>query len=99
MTHPVPARHSAASRIGRALVEAGVVLSLMLAILTVLCLGVDRAAAAGLDGTTIDTGRATAGAVLLAIFAGLCVLTTFMMRNTLAPARRERIVRQRGRQG
>lgn len=78
---------------GRALVEAGVVLSLTLAILAVLFAGMDRAAAAGLDGmafdaTNLDAGRATVGAVLLALFGGMCVLTTFMMRNTVNNADR-----------
>lgn len=85
MPHDVLASRprSATRRFGRALVEAGVVLSLTLAILAVILAGVDRAAAATIDVAGLDAGRATIGAVLLALFAGLCVLTTFMLRNTV----------------
>lgn len=95
------ARSRSAARLARrAALEAGIVLSLTLAILAVVCtLGVDRAAAAGLDAAVgMDHGRLTMGAVLIAVFAGLCVLTTFMLRNTL-PGQQAGEVRPRGRQG
>ena len=96
------ARSRSATRLARrAVLEAGVVLSLTLAILAVVCtFGVDRAAAAGLDAAVgMDDGRLTMGAVLISLFAGLCVLTTFMLRNTLGPEQRTDEVRQRSRMG
>jgi hypothetical protein len=105
MPRNVPAHfarsHSATRLARRAVLEAGVVLSLTLAILAVVCtFGVDRAAAAELDVAMVaDSGRLTMGAVLISLFAGLCVLTSFMLRNTLGPEQRTEEVRRRSRMG
>lgn len=105
MSHTVPAPHtksmSAARRVRRATLEAGVVLSLTLAIIAVACtFGIERAAASGLD-TVVGSGdgRLTIGAALIALFAGMCVLTTFMLRNTLDTTPRTGEVRSRSRLG
>lgn len=83
---PFAKSRSAARLVRRAVLEAGVIASLTVAILTVaITFGIDRAAAAGLDvAGGADDGRFTLGAVLLAVFAGLCVLTSFMLRDTFA---------------
>lgn len=86
----------------RALMEAAVVAVLTCAIVAVLfLLGLDRASAAPIDAATMGTdGRVAIGAVLLAVFAGLCVLSSFMLRDTLTPsARRPRSPRRGGRMG
>lgn len=77
-------RHTARRRLSRALMEAGVVLSLTFAIVAVLCMfGLQRASAIELSGVPGDDGRMAVGAVLLALFVGLCGLTSFMLRSTL----------------
>ncbi|MDF2997838.1 MAG: hypothetical protein K0R27_3475 [Xanthobacteraceae bacterium] len=98
---PFAKSRSAARLARRAVLEAGVVLSLSLAILAVACaFGIDHAAAAGLDATVgMDDGRLTMGAVLISLFAGLCVLTSFMLRDTFGPEQSADNVRPRGRQG
>lgn len=94
----VAPRHTATRRLRRAAMEAGVVLSLTFAIVAVLCMfGLQRASALELMHATPSDGRIAAGAVLLASFVGLCGLTTFMLRNTLQPARETE--RPRRRQG
>lgn len=80
-------RHTAGRRVSRALMEAGVVLSLTFAIVAVLCMfGLQRASALELSGLPSDDGRIAMGAVLLALFVGLCGLTSFMLRSTLNAA-------------
>lgn len=96
--HPlvVTARHTAGRRLRRALMEAGVVLSLTFAIVAVLCMfGLQRASALELGPAAASDGRLAAGAVLLAAFVGMCGLTTFMLRQTLQPARSARALRRR----
>ncbi len=91
-----PARHTAARRLRRALMEAGVVLSLTFAIVAVLCLfGLQHASALELSAVPNADGRVAIGAVLLTAFIGLCGLTTFMLRDTLSEARRVEAPRQR----
>lgn len=81
-------RHTARRRLRRAVMEAGVVLSLTFAIVAVLCMfGLQRASALEFTPTAASDGRLAAGAVLLAAFVGLCGLTTFMLRQTLQPVR------------
>lgn len=92
------ARHTAGRRLSRALMEAGVVLSLTFAIVAVLCLfGLQRASALDISAMPDADGRVAIGAVLLTVFIGLCGLTSFMLRDTLAETRR--IDAPRGRQG
>ncbi|MDQ0509557.1 hypothetical protein [Ancylobacter amanitiformis] len=80
-------RHTAGRRLSRALMEAGVVLSLTFAIVAVLCMfGLQRASALDLSGMPAQDGRIAMGAVLLALFVGLCGLTSFMLRSTLNAA-------------
>ena len=100
VTKTVDATHTSGRRMRRAFMEAGVVLSLTLAIVAVLCMfslqrvsAMDMSAMSGVD----DGGRITMGAVLLAGFVGMCGLTTFMLRNTLQPSRQQS--RRRSRQG
>ncbi|HEY9214315.1 MAG TPA: hypothetical protein VIQ29_15880 [Ancylobacter sp.] len=86
----VDAPHTSGRRMRRAFMEAGVVLSLTLAIVAVLCMfGLQHVSAMEMDGmSSVDSGgRITMGAVLLAGFVGMCGLTTFMLRNTLQPTR------------
>ncbi|MFK8250680.1 hypothetical protein [Ancylobacter terrae] len=95
-------RGSEGRRARRALMEAAVVGVLTCAIVAVLfLLGLDRASAAPIDAATMGTdGRVAVGAVLLAVFAGLCVLSSFMLRDTLKPsARRRRVTGRGGRMG
>lgn len=104
MSHILPAPHAksrSARLVRRAALQAGVVFSLSLAILAVVfSLGIGRAAAAGLDMPAgLDDGRLTIGAVLIALFAGLCVLTTFMLRDTFDAGERTEKVRPRSRLG
>lgn len=83
-------RHSTRRRLRRALMEAGVVLSLTLAIVAVLCMfGLQRASAFDLSVVPGDDTRIAVGAVLLSAFVALCGLTSFMLRDTLQTARRE----------
>jgi hypothetical protein len=91
-----PARHTASRRLRRALMEAGVVLSLTFAIVAVLCLfGLQRASALELSALPDADGRVAVGAVLLTAFIGLCGLTTFMLRDTLDSTRGIENPRQR----
>lgn len=91
-----PARHTAGRRLRRALMEAGVVLSLTFAIVAVLCLfGLQRASALDLSTMPDADGRVAIGAVLLTAFIGLCGLTSFMLRDTLSETRRIEAPRQR----
>lgn len=77
-------------RLRRALMEAGVVLSLTLAIVAVLCMfGLQKASAFELSMVPGDDARIAVGAVLLSVFVALCGLTSFMLRDTLQTARRE----------
>ena len=86
-----------APRLRRAVVEAGVVACLTVAIMAVLCLfGMQRASAAGMEAIASGDGRIAIGAVLLAGFVGLCGLTSFMLRDTMQPARAERKGRRQG---
>jgi len=83
-------RHIARRRLRNAMLEAGVVLSLTLAIVAVLCLfGLQRASAFELSAVPGDDARIAVGAVLLSVFVGLCGLTSFMLRDTLQNARRD----------
>ena len=79
-------KHTSARRFRRALMEAGVVLTLTLAIVAVLCMFGLQAASAmdinALDGAD-PSGRLTIGAMLLAAFVALCGLSSYMLRNTL----------------
>jgi len=96
----VDAPHTSGRRMRRALMEAGVVLSLTLAIVAVLCMfGLQHASALEMGAVSgIDAGgRITMGAVLLGGFVAMCGLTTFMLRNTLQPARQQG--RRRSREG
>ncbi len=87
---PDEVRHTARRRLRRAVMEAGVVLSLTLAIVAVLCLfGLQKASAFELSGLPGDDARIAVGAVLLSVFVGLCGLTSFMLRDTLRTADRE----------
>lgn len=80
-------RYTAVRRLRRAALEAGVVLSLTVAIVAVLCLfGLQRASAFELVQGTASDERLAIGAVLLAAFVGLSGLTTFMLRSTLQAA-------------
>lgn len=77
-------RHTAGRRLRRAAMEAGVVLSLTVAIVAVLCLfGLQRASAFEVVHGAASEERLAIGAILLAAFVGLCGLTTFMLRSTL----------------
>jgi hypothetical protein len=90
-------RHSARRRLRRAFMEAGVVLSLTLAIVAVLCMfGLQKVSAFELTSVPGDDTRIAVGAVLLSLFVGLCGLTSFMLRDTLQNTRREGMS---GRQG
>ncbi len=90
-------RHSARSRLRRAAMEAGVVLSLTLAIVAVLCMfGLQKVSAFELSSVPGDDARIAVGAVLLSLFVGLCGLTSFMLRDTLQTSRRDGMT---GRQG
>jgi len=96
----VDATHTSRRRMRRAFMEAGVVLSLTLAIVAVLCMfSLQRVSAMDMSAmSSIDSGgRITMGAVLLAGFVGMCGLTTFMLRNTLQPVRQQN--RRRSREG
>ncbi|WP_250152091.1 hypothetical protein [Ancylobacter radicis] len=91
-----PAHHTARRRLRRALMEAGVVLSLTFAIVAVLCLfGLQRASAMEISTLPDAEGRVAIGALLLAGFVGLCGLTTFMLRDTLGEPRRIEAPRSR----
>lgn len=80
------ARHTTGRRLRRALLEAGVVLSLTLAIVAVLCMfGMQRASALEIHPGNASEARIAMGAVLLAGFVGMCGLTSFMLRSTLQP--------------
>ncbi|MBS7541770.1 hypothetical protein [Ancylobacter oerskovii] len=82
-------KHTSVRRFRRALMEAGVVLTLTLAIVAVLCLfGLHTASAMemGVLDNVDPSGRLTIGAVLLAAFVALCGLSSYMLRNTLQPA-------------
>ena len=80
-------RYTAGRRLGRAAMEAGVVLSLTVAIVAVLCLfGLQRASAFEMVQGTASDERLAIGAALLAAFVGLSGLTTFMLRSTLQAA-------------
>lgn len=81
------AKHTAVRRFRRAVLEAGVVLSLTLAIVAVLALfGFQAASAMEVNALGIGAdGRLTIGAVLLAGFVAMCGLTSYMLRNTLQP--------------
>ncbi|ADH89664.1 hypothetical protein Snov_2369 [Ancylobacter novellus DSM 506] len=88
--------HTARRRLVRALMEAGVVLSLTFATVAVLCLfGLQRASALELVAGPASDGRMAVGAVLISAFVGLCGLTSFMLRNTLEPASRAEAPRRR----
>lgn len=90
------ARHTARRRLLRAMMEACVVLSLTFATVAVLCLfGLQRASALEAVPVAGSEGRLAIGGVLLAGFVALCGLTSFMLRNTLQPARRSEPVRRR----
>ena len=90
-------RHSARRRLRRAFMEAGVVLSLTLAIVAVLCMfGLQKVSAFERSGMPGDDTRVAVGAVLLSLFVGLCGLTSFMLRDTLQSTRRDGMS---GRQG
>ena len=83
-------KHTSVRRFRRALMEAGVVLTLTLAIVAVLCLfGLQAASAMEIDtvGAIDPAGRMTIGALLLAAFVALCGLSSYMLRNTVQPAR------------
>ncbi|MCJ8142417.1 hypothetical protein MKI84_05770 [Ancylobacter sp. A5.8] len=83
-------------RLRRALMEAGVVLSLTLAIVAVLCMfGLQRASAFEINAMADSGGRLTMGAVLLGAFVALCGLTTYMLRDTMGASRRAVSSRQR----
>ncbi|MDF2619680.1 MAG: hypothetical protein K0S00_2339 [Xanthobacteraceae bacterium] len=89
--------HTARRRLIRALMEAGVVLSLTFATVAVLCLfGLQRASALELVAGPASDGRMAVGAVLISAFVGLCGLTSFMLRNTLQPSRNEFPRRRQG---
>lgn len=84
-------KHTSLRRFRRALMEAGVVLTLTLAIVAVLCLfGFQAASAMEIRSlAAVDPGgRLTIGAVLLAAFVALCGLSSYMLRNTLQPTPR-----------
>lgn len=83
------ATHTSGRRLRRAVMEAGVVLSLTLAIVAVLFLfGLQRASAMEFQpmAATDAGGRLTVGAVLLGAFVALCGITTHMLRDTLGTA-------------
>ncbi|WP_371346857.1 hypothetical protein [Ancylobacter sp. IITR112] len=81
------ARYTAGRRLRRAALEAGVVLSLTVAIVAVLCLfGLQRASAFDVVHGPASDGRIAIGAFLLVAFVGLSGLTTFMLRSTLQSA-------------
>lgn len=95
MSHNVvvaEAKHTTVRRFRRALLEAGVVLSLTLAIVAVLCLfGLQAVSAMDFGSLGVDgNGRVTIGAVLLAAFVALCGLLNYMLRNTLQSTPRQR---------
>lgn len=75
-------------RLRRALMEAGVVLSLTLAIVAVLCMfGLQHASAMDVQSVATDSsGRLTIGAVLLGAFVAMCGITSHMLRDTLGSA-------------
>lgn len=82
---PAEVRRTAGMRLRRAAMEAGVVLSLTLAIVAILCLfGFQHASALEMIGPAHHEGRIAMGAVLLGAFIGLCGLTSFMLRKTLS---------------
>lgn len=88
--------HTARRRLVRALMEAGVVLSLTFATVAVLCLfGLQRASALDLVAGPASDGRMAVGAVLISAFVGLCGLTSFMLRNTLQPVSRNEVLHRR----
>lgn len=96
----IAATRTSGRRLRRALMEAGVVLSLTLAIVAVLCMfGFQRASA--MEVQTIAaadaSGRLTVGAVLLCAFVAMCGITSHMLRDTLGSARE--IAAKRGRRG
>ncbi|MBS7538077.1 hypothetical protein [Ancylobacter lacus] len=97
---PLEAPRNTRGRLRHAVMEAGVVLSLTFAIVAVICaFGLDGAGASELHGTVAVAGRVTVGAALLSVFAGMCVLTTFMLRNTSSRAALARSARRGTRQG
>lgn len=94
----IEASHSSGRRLRRALMEAGVVLSLTLAIVAVLCMfGLQRASAFEVGAMADAGGRLTMGAVLLGAFVALCGLTTYMLRDTMGNARTPMSSRQQRR--
>lgn len=95
MTHravtTTAATRTSGRRLRRALMEAGVVLSLTLAIVAVLCMfGFQRASAMDVQAiaATDSSGRLTMGAVLLGAFVAMCGITSHMLRDTLGSADR-----------
>ncbi len=83
------ATHTSGRRLRRAVMEAGVVLSLTLAIMAVLFLfGLQRASAMEIQAIAAPDagGRATVGAVLLGAFVAMCGITTHMLRDTFGTA-------------
>ncbi|MCS0501648.1 hypothetical protein [Ancylobacter mangrovi] len=94
---PAEPSRTAGRRFRRALLEAGVVLSLTLAIVAVLCMfSLQRAVALEIHPAMASDGRIAMGAVLLTGFIGLCGLSSFMLRNTLQPARSSSSGRREG---
>ncbi|QIB32610.1 hypothetical protein [Ancylobacter pratisalsi] len=89
-------RHTTGRRLRRALLEAGLVLSLTLAIVAVLCMfGLQRVSALEIHPAAASDARIAMGAVLLAGFVGMCGLTSFMLRSTLQPDARDAASRRR----
>ncbi|MCK0196759.1 hypothetical protein MWN34_07510 [Ancylobacter sp. 6x-1] len=105
MTELIIRRRDAArtgrGRLRHAVMEAGVVLSLTFAIVAVICaFGLDGAGASELHAVAGEAGgQMTMGVVLLSIFAGMCVLTTFMLRHTISRTPQLSPVRRRPREG
>ncbi|WP_051661001.1 hypothetical protein [Bosea sp. 117] len=83
---PIESPRARRRRARRVAMQAGVALTLTFAILALIfSLGIDRAAAAQIDaiGLVGEGSRFTVGALLLTMFAGLCALTSLMLRDML----------------